>query len=157
MGIFCLLIVCISSSMDCRLGFYPFSYLVKLCFLILKFWIFIWHLQVLQHMFFIYTSLGKCWPPTSFSLWFLLWFVFVCNSFIYLEFILVYEEYGLHQWLSGKESACNSGVQIWSLGEEDLLEKEMATHSSILAGYPHGVSHGEEPGGLWSVGLQRVR
>ena len=39
----------------------------------------------------------------------------------------------LHQRLSGKESACNSGVQIQSLGQEDPLEKEMATHSSILA------------------------
>ena len=24
-------------------------------------------------------------------------------------------------------------MQVWSLGQEDLLEKEMATHSSILA------------------------
>ena len=34
----------------------------------------------------------------------------------------------------GKESACNMGDQgIQSLGQEDLLEKGMATHSSILA------------------------
>ena len=37
----------------------------------------------------------------------------------------------------GKESACNVGdpglIQVWSLGWEDNLEKEMATHSSILA------------------------
>ena len=33
----------------------------------------------------------------------------------------------------GKESACNMGDQgIQSLGQEDLLEKGMATHSSIL-------------------------
>ena len=32
----------------------------------------------------------------------------------------------------GKESACNVGDQVWSLGR-DLLEKGMATHSSILA------------------------
>ena len=32
-------------------------------------------------------------------------------------------------WLSGKESACNAG----DLGQEEPLEKEMATHSSILA------------------------
>jgi len=40
---------------------------------------------------------------------------------------------GLPQWLSGKESACNAGDEVHSLGWEDLLEKEMATHSSILA------------------------
>ena len=39
----------------------------------------------------------------------------------------------------GKESACNAGnmetqdVWVQSLGQEDLLEKEMATHSSVLA------------------------
>ena len=31
-----------------------------------------------------------------------------------------------------KESACNAGEQIWSLGQEDPLEKGKATHSSIL-------------------------
>ena len=37
---------------------------------------------------------------------------------------------------AGKEFACSSGVQetqVRSLGQEDPLEKEMATHSSILA------------------------
>ena len=29
-------------------------------------------------------------------------------------------------------------MQVQSLGWEDLLEKEMATHSSILAGESHG-------------------
>ena len=33
----------------------------------------------------------------------------------------------------GKELTCNSGDQVQSLGWEDPLEKEMATHSSILA------------------------
>ena len=33
----------------------------------------------------------------------------------------------------GKESACSAGDQGSSLGREDSLEKEMATHSSILA------------------------
>ena len=28
-------------------------------------------------------------------------------------------------------------TQLWSLGQEDPLEKEMAAHSSILAGKPH--------------------
>ena len=42
---------------------------------------------------------------------------------------------------------------VQSLGQEELLEKEMATHSSILA---WGIPWTEEPGGLQSVGLQRV-
>ena len=41
-----------------------------------------------------------------------------------------------------------------SLGWEDPLEKEMATHSSILA---WEIPWTEEPGGLQSKGLQRVR
>ena len=42
-------------------------------------------------------------------------------------------------------------TQVPSLGEEDSLEKEMATHSSILA---WEVSWTEEPGVLQSMGLQ---
>ena len=42
---------------------------------------------------------------------------------------------------------------VQSLGCEDLLEKEMATHSSIL---PWKIPWMEEPGGLQSMGLQRV-
>ena len=42
---------------------------------------------------------------------------------------------------------------VGSLGPEDPLEKEMATHSSILA---WEVPWTEEPGGLQSLGLQRV-
>jgi len=42
---------------------------------------------------------------------------------------------------------------IRSLGWEDPLEKEMATHSSILAWI---ISWMEEPGGLQSTGQQRV-
>ena len=40
------------------------------------------------------------------------------------------------------------------LGWVDLLEEEMATHSSILTWEIPWI---EEPGGLWSIGLQRVR
>ena len=54
----------------------------------------------------------------------------------------------------GKESACSAGDRVRSLGWEDPLEKEMATHSSILA---WKISWTEEPGGLKSMGLQRVR
>ena len=42
---------------------------------------------------------------------------------------------------------------VQSLGWEDSLEKEMATHSSILA---WEIPWSEEPGRLQSMGLQRV-
>ena len=42
---------------------------------------------------------------------------------------------------------------VQSLGQEDALEKEMATHSSILA---WRIPWTEEPGGLQSMGSQRV-
>ena len=42
---------------------------------------------------------------------------------------------------------------VWSLGQEDPLEKEMAIHSSILAWEIQGT---EEPGGLQSMGLQEL-
>ena len=42
---------------------------------------------------------------------------------------------------------------VRSLGWENTLEMEMATHSSILA---WEISWTEEPGGLQSMGLQRV-
>ena len=41
---------------------------------------------------------------------------------------------------------------VRSLGQEDPLEKEMATHTSILA---WRVPWTEEPGGLQSMGLQK--
>ena len=45
-------------------------------------------------------------------------------------------------------------VQVQSLGWEDPLEKEMATHSSILA---WKIPWTEDPGGLQSKGSQKVR
>ena len=44
-------------------------------------------------------------------------------------------------------------TRVQSLGQEDALEKEMTTHSSILA---CRIPWTEEPGGLQSVGSQRV-
>ena len=43
---------------------------------------------------------------------------------------------------------------LQSLGRDDLLEKEMATHSSILAWKNPWT---EEPGGLLSMGLKKIR
>ena len=45
-------------------------------------------------------------------------------------------------------------TRVQSLGREDLLEKEMATHSSILA---WKMPRTEKPGRIQSMGLQRVR
>ena len=44
-------------------------------------------------------------------------------------------------------------TRVQSLGQEDLLVKEMATHSSILA---WEIPWTEEPGGLQSMGSQKV-
>ena len=60
---------------------------------------------------------------------------------------------GLPGGSDGKESASNAGDQVQSLGEEDPLEKDMATHSSILAWRTPWT---EEPDGLQSIGSQRV-
>ena len=56
--------------------------------------------------------------------------------------------FGLPPWLSGKESACNAGIEgdVGSiLSQEDPLEEGRATHSSILA---WRIPWTEEPDGL---------
>ena len=45
-------------------------------------------------------------------------------------------------------------TQVRSLGQEDPLEKRMATHSNILA---WRISWTKEPGGVQSMGSPRVR
>ena len=65
--------------------------------------------------------------------------------------------FGFPGGASGKESACNAGDQEPedpSLGGKDPLEEAMATHCSILAWISPWT---EEPGGIQSMGLQRVR
>ena len=52
----------------------------------------------------------------------------------------------------GKKLRAMQETQVRSLDLEDPLEKEMATHSSILA---QKVPWTEEPGGLQSVGSQK--
>ena len=44
-------------------------------------------------------------------------------------------------------------TQVQSLGQEDALEEDMAAHSNILA---WRIPWTEEPGGLQSMGLQKV-
>ena len=67
----------------------------------------------------------------------------------------------LSWWLSGKESSCQRRVfdpwgsipGVRSLGREDPLEKEMVTHSSILA---WEIPWTEDVGGLQSMGSQEL-
>ena len=63
--------------------------------------------------------------------------------------VLRWVELSLVSW-TGRAA---SGGVFWSVCELSTLEKEMATHSSILA---WEVSWAEEPGGLRSMGLTRI-
>ena len=53
-----------------------------------------------------------------------------------------------------KNTPANGGDMVLSLGQEEPLEEEMATHSSILA---WKIPQTEEPGGPQSMWMQRVR
>ena len=56
---------------------------------------------------------------------------------------------GLPGGSEGEELTHNAGTQVWSLGREDPLEWEMATHSSILS---WRVPWTEKPGELQFMG-----
>ena len=60
---------------------------------------------------------------------------------------------GFHCSSVGKESACSAGNPGLILGQEDPLEKEMATHFSILA---WRIPWTEEPGRLQPRGSQEL-
>ena len=66
---------------------------------------------------------------------------------------LLREPVGFPGSSAGKES-CSEEAQVQPLGGEGPLEAGMTTHSSILA---WRIPRTEEPGGLQSTGLQRVR
>ena len=74
-------------------------------------------------------------------------------------FYINLEVKGFPAGASGKEPAYQSRrckrckINIWSLGREDPLEKDMATHSSLLG---WRIPRAEECGGLQSTGLQRI-
>ena len=53
-----------------------------------------------------------------------------------------------------KNPPAKAGTQVQSLNREDPLEKEMATHSSILA---WEIPWTEEPGGLQSIRSRKSR
>ena len=68
--------------------------------------------------------------------------------------ILLMWSCGFPWWLSSKVHLPMQETQVCSLGWEDLLVKEMATHSGIPA---WKIPWTEEPGGLQSMGLQKSR
>ena len=72
---------------------------------------------------------------------------------VFMQVILISLLYGLPLWLTVKNLPAMQETWVLSLGQEDPLEKRMATHSSILA---WRIPWTEEPGGLQSMVLQRV-
>ena len=74
---------------------------------------------------------------------------------------LMYRASPVAQWLKKEEKKKYppemqemQETRVWSLGQEDPLKKEVVTHSSTLV---WRIPWTEEPGRLWSMGLQRVR
>ena len=70
-----------------------------------------------------------------------------------LSFLSFYKNRGLLGGSVVKNPPATQETQVPSLGWEDPLEEEMATHSRILA---WEIPWTEEPGGLQSMGSQRV-
>ena len=65
-----------------------------------------------------------------------------CFTNVYIAFLVAQ---------SVKNLPAMQEIQVWFLGQEDPMEKEMATHSSVLA---WEISWTEEPGGLQPMVLQ---
>ena len=61
-------------------------------------------------------------------------------------------KYGFFSGSVVKNLPANAETWVWSPGWEDCLEKEMATHSSILA---WEITWTEEPDGLQSMGVSK--
>ena len=84
---------------------------------------------------------------------------FAFLHFFFLGMVLVTAAYTVYIMTSlvaqmVKNLPAMQETQVWSLGQEDPLEKKMATHSTILA---RRIPWTEEPGWLQSLGSQRVR
>ena len=88
-------------------------------------------------------------------------YIYIFNIYIYIylftcKYIYIYTCM-LYMDFPGGSAGSLPAVwqsQVRSLGQEDSLEEEMATHTSILA---WRIPWTEEPGGLQSMGSQRVR
>ena len=76
-------------------------------------------------------------------------FLYFCKAFSIFPVLLICPYSGS----DSKESACNAGDWVWSLGWEDTLEKGMDTHSSIIV---WRIPQTEEPGGLESMGHKEL-
>ena len=87
-------------------------------------------------------SITRMAPKTPRTRWSLLW------SWL---FNILFNRLTGHSGVKNPPAMQETQVQF--LGQEDPLQKEMATHSNILAGR---ISWTEEPGGLQSMRLQRV-
>ena len=81
------------------------------------------------------------------------------NTYIYAYiYVYIYIHTHTHNWVSlvaqtVKNLPAMQESWVQSLGQEDPLEKGMATHSSILA---WRIPWTEEPGGLYFMGRQRA-
>ena len=92
------------------------------------------------------------WSPTKQLLGFINWYVYVHSKYIHTHTYTHTHTYGLPWWLkSVKRLPVIREIWVQSLGWEDPLEEDMATHSSILAWRNPQT---EEPGGLQSMELQ---
>ena len=83
------------------------------------------------------------------------WVIFHC---VYVQVLYINspsKDHRLLWWLSVKNPPEMWEIWVWSLEWEDPPDESMATHSNILAWRIHKDS--EEPGGLQSMGSQRVR
>ena len=99
--------------------------------------------QIINHRTYENTSLGfhKPWTLPTIDQHLILFHVYFCLKTPYSSLVA--------QWV--KTLPTMQETWIWFLGWEDLLEKEMASHSSILA---WEIPWTEEPGGLWSIGYK---
>ena len=88
-----------------------------------------------------FLSLIPCFFPLFHSMW-----LYIFSS--------SFSSVGLLWWLSVKESSCQCRGCSFNLWVENPLQKEMATHSIILA---WRIPWTEESGGLQFMGLQRIR
>ena len=71
--------------------------------------------------------------------------------FVFLQYTVVYVTSLVAQTV--KNPPAMQEIWVWSLGQEDPLEKGTAIHSSILA---WRIPWTEEPGGLQSMGLKEL-
>ena len=86
--------------------------------------------------------------------WLSNWALTHTHTHTHTHLITLPKDFGLPWWLRWvKNVPAMEETQVQSLGLEDLLEKGMVTHSSILA---WRIPWTEEPGRMQSTGLQRV-